>query len=88
MILGQEQDNLGSNFTASEAFIGRISQMNIWNYELKPQLILQMSKHADHFDGNVVAWSDFIENADDGVGKVIPSLARKGNVLVNAITLY
>lgn len=87
MVLGQEQDNLGSNFTASEAFIGSISQVNIWNYELNPQLVQEMSKHADHHDGNVVSWPDFIENADDGVVKVVPSKARKGNAVKQKVSV-
>ena len=78
MVLGQEQDNLGSNFTTNEAFIGSISQMNIWSYELNPQMVQNMSRHADHASGNVVSGPDFMESADDGVVKVAPSRARKG----------
>lgn len=51
--------------------------MNIWSYELDAAEIADMSKHAEHRDGNVIAWSDFLVNIDKTVRKVQPSTARQ-----------
>ena len=80
-VLGQEQDALGGNFTASEAFIGDMSQLNIWSYELDASDIADMAKHANSIIGNVVAWSDFFYRKDDGLNVTMPSAARTGSVL-------
>ncbi|XP_067041101.1 sushi, von Willebrand factor type A, EGF and pentraxin domain-containing protein 1-like [Acropora muricata] len=78
-VLGQEQDDLGQDFSANEAFIGKMSQLNIWNYELPAQEIADMARSAENIVGNVVAWSDFHGPADKGVNKIEPSAARKEN---------
>ena len=77
-MLGQEQDALGKNFSANEAFIGDMSQMNVWSYELPAKDIASMSRHSSNIIGNVVSWGDFFLKADNGVHKVQPSVARKG----------
>ena len=59
-VLGQEQDEVGRNFSASEAFDGHLSQLNIWNYVMTEHEILQMSSYrCDMLVGNVIAWADF-----------------------------
>ena len=35
MVLGQEQDIVGGNFTVSEAFYGHLSQMNVLGQDIK-----------------------------------------------------
>ena len=77
-VLGQEQDEVGKNYSASEAFIGNLSQLNIWSYELSASDIADMARHAENFIGNVIAWPDFYDGADDGINKVSPSVARTG----------
>ncbi|XP_068719046.1 sushi, von Willebrand factor type A, EGF and pentraxin domain-containing protein 1-like [Montipora capricornis] len=78
-VLGQEQDQVGQNFSANEAFIGKMSQLNIWNYELGAQDIADMARHSENIIGNVVAWSDFYGPADTGIEKIQPSAARTEN---------
>ena len=77
-MLGQEQDEVAQNFSANEAFIGKMSQMNVWSYELDAQDIADMARHSDNIIGNVVAWSDFYDPADQGINKISPSAARTG----------
>lgn len=77
-VLGQEQDQVAANFSANEAFIGQMSQMNVWSYELPAKDIADMARHANSLLGNVVGWSDFYEVADVGIRKIRPSVARKG----------
>ena len=79
-VLGQEQDEVGKNFSANEAFIGKMSQLNVWSYELPAQDIADMARHADNNIGNVIAWSDFYDGADDGIKKTSPSTARTGKL--------
>lgn len=79
-VLGQEQDQLASNFSANEAFIGQISQLNIWSYELPASDIAGMARHAENFVGNVIGWSDFYDPADAGIKKIEPSVARTGKL--------
>ena len=84
--LGQEQDEVAANFSANEAFIGSMSQMNVWSYELPASDIADMAKHTENIIGNVVAWSDFYDPADSGIKKTKPSSARSGmneNTLIN-----
>lgn len=77
-MLGQEQDEVAANFSANEAFIGHMTQMNVWDYELPASDVADMARHANNFIGNVVAWSDFYDPADQGIKKVSPSVARTG----------
>ena len=79
-VLGQEQDEVGKNFSANEAFIGKMSQLNIWSYELSASDIADMARHADNIFGNVIAWPDFYDGADDGISKTSPSVARTGKL--------
>ena len=79
-VLGQEQDELAANFSANEAFIGQMSQLNIWSYELPASDIADMARHAENFIGNVIAWSDFYDPADAGIKKIQPSVARTGKL--------
>ena len=62
-ILGQEQDEVGRNFSAGEAFMGSLSQLNMWNTVLPESEILEMSRYrCDNVAGNIVAWADFLRS--------------------------
>ena len=58
-----------------------MTQMNVWSYELTAQDIADMARHSENIIGNVVAWSDFYEPADDNIRKVEPSSARTGEAM-------
>lgn len=79
MILGQEQDIVGGNFTVSEAFYGSISQMNVWDSILNDQDIrtLASSCALDRY-GSLVAWGDFLNDIDGNLETVQPSKACQG----------
>lgn len=77
-VLGQEQDAVAANFSANEAFIGKMSQMNVWSYELTAGDIADMARHAESLLGNVVGWPDFFDVANSGIKKIQPSVARTG----------
>lgn len=59
MVLGQEQDSLGGSFSPEEAFIGDLSQLDVWNKVLSPQDIYNLVRSCNTEPGNVKAWADF-----------------------------
>jgi CUB/sushi domain-containing protein len=81
MVLGQEQDIVGGNFTGSEAFYGSISQMNVWDSVLSENEIqlLASSCALDRY-GNLVAWGDFLNGIDGNLQTVQPSQACQGEL--------
>ncbi|XP_056153555.1 neuronal pentraxin-2b [Lampris incognitus] len=56
IILGQEQDVVGGRFDAGQAFVGELSQVNIWDRFLKPSEIQTMANCSAYIPGNVVSW--------------------------------
>eukprot|EP00795_Rhopilema_esculentum_P000716 gene716-10430_t len=61
-ILGQEQDEVGRNFSLGEAFYGSMSQLNLWNKVLSDSEISEMSRYrCDGILGNELAWPDFLQ---------------------------
>ena len=78
LIAGQEQDDLGDDFSVSEAFIGSLSQLNIWDSVLSDEAIQQLGSHCDNDAGNVVAWGDFRRDVEGAVKVVSPTAACQG----------
>uniref|UniRef100_A0A8C8DZ92 Neuronal pentraxin IIb n=1 Tax=Oryzias sinensis TaxID=183150 RepID=A0A8C8DZ92_9TELE len=56
IILGQEQDVVGGRFDAGQAFVGELSQVNIWDRILKPTEIQSMANCSSYIPGNVISW--------------------------------
>ncbi|XP_026207501.1 neuronal pentraxin-2b [Anabas testudineus] len=56
IILGQEQDVVGGRFDAGQAFVGELSQVNIWDRVLKPAEIQSMANCSSYIPGNVISW--------------------------------
>lgn len=60
-LLGQEQDEVGRNFSMGEAFYGSMSQLNLWNKVLPENEIIELSRYrCPGIIGNELAWSDFL----------------------------
>ena len=61
-MLGQEQDEVGRNFSAAEAFDGSLTQLNMWDYAMDPRQVQSIAMYrCDHVMGNIIAWSDFYD---------------------------
>ena len=62
LIFGQEQDRIRGGFERGQAYIGHLSEFNIWNKTLSENDILSMASCQTQIKGNVVAWkkSDLI----------------------------
>ncbi|OCT61569.1 neuronal pentraxin-2 [Xenopus laevis] len=58
LILGQEQDTVGGRFDATQAFVGEMSQFNIWDRVLKAEEIGNISNCTYNMPGNIIPWVD------------------------------
>uniref|UniRef100_A0A3P8SNK1 Neuronal pentraxin 2a n=1 Tax=Amphiprion percula TaxID=161767 RepID=A0A3P8SNK1_AMPPE len=58
IILGQEQDIVGGRFDATQAFVGELSQFNMWDRVLRPVDIMGLANCSAYMPGNVVPWID------------------------------
>uniref|UniRef100_A0A672H1I5 Neuronal pentraxin-2-like n=1 Tax=Salarias fasciatus TaxID=181472 RepID=A0A672H1I5_SALFA len=56
IILGQEQDVVGGRFDAGQAFVGELSQVNVWDRVLRPAEVRAMANCSAYMAGNVVSW--------------------------------
>ena len=69
LVLAQEQDNVGGGFDSSQAYVGDLSDVNMWNKVLSGEEISSMSGQCHSEEGNVFEWSDF--NDVHGDAKVV-----------------
>ncbi|EHB01643.1 Neuronal pentraxin-2 [Heterocephalus glaber] len=58
LILGQEQDTVGGRFDATQAFVGELSQFNIWDRVLRTQEIISIANCSTNMPGNIIPWVD------------------------------
>ena len=56
LIIGQEQDSISGRYELSQIFIGDISALNIWDYLLGTEVILNISKCRRFVSGNIANW--------------------------------
>lgn len=49
---------VGGHFDATQAFVGELSQFNIWDRVLRPVDISAMANCSFYMHGNVVTWAD------------------------------
>ncbi|XP_073447658.1 uncharacterized protein [Aquarana catesbeiana] len=68
-MLGQDQDELGSNFERSQSFVGKIKDLNMWNKVLSLKTLKSMFRGKEKTKGNVFDWSELM-------------FSKKGNVQV------
>ncbi|XP_018425560.1 PREDICTED: neuronal pentraxin-1-like [Nanorana parkeri] len=69
-ILGQEQDTLGGRFDATQAFVGEISDFNMWSHILTPGEIYKLATCAAHSTGDVIEWTESSMELHGGVSKL------------------
>ncbi|XP_069692830.1 sushi, von Willebrand factor type A, EGF and pentraxin domain-containing protein 1-like isoform X3 [Periplaneta americana] len=93
LILGQEQDLMGSGFSEAESFMGYLSSVAVWDYILQVTEVWDLSMLCGGSAyGNVFMWTDFlegirgdlkIENSSFCTDCVPPSAPFQGNVNVS-----
>nr|XP_020655271.1 neuronal pentraxin-2 [Pogona vitticeps] len=70
LILGQEQDTVGGRFDATQAFVGEMSQFNIWDRVLKPEDIMTIANCSANMPGNIIPWVDNNVDVFGGASKL------------------
>ncbi|XP_068607294.1 neuronal pentraxin-1-like [Brachionichthys hirsutus] len=59
LVLGQEQDTLGGGFDATQAYVGELANLNIWNRKLSTAEIYNLSTcNSKAPAGNVFSWTE------------------------------
>ena len=56
LIIGQEQDNIGSGYQPEQAFMGDIAELNVWDHLLEPSKIRSIAECRMNLHGNVKKW--------------------------------
>ncbi|XP_021365829.1 sushi, von Willebrand factor type A, EGF and pentraxin domain-containing protein 1-like [Mizuhopecten yessoensis] len=64
LVLGQKQHTAGDSFSSSEAFIGELSQFNVFDRVLDNEDIMRLANQniCNKTYGNVVAWTEVVGN--------------------------
>ncbi|XP_058510538.1 chromobox protein homolog 6 [Solea solea] len=58
LLLGQEQDSLGGGFDSSQALVGELSQVGLWDRVLSSSQVASLSRCGRVTQGNVVPWTE------------------------------
>ncbi|XP_054897538.1 neuronal pentraxin-1-like [Poeciliopsis prolifica] len=59
LVLGQEQDSLGGGFDATQAYVGELAHLNIWNRKLSATEIANLANcNSKVLVGNVFSWTE------------------------------
>ena len=57
-IFGQEPDSMRGKFDSNEAFLGELSELNLWNYELDMSNIENLAMCNVDLKGNIIGWEE------------------------------
>uniref|UniRef100_I3JPI9 Neuronal pentraxin receptor a n=1 Tax=Oreochromis niloticus TaxID=8128 RepID=I3JPI9_ORENI len=58
LILGQEQDSLGGGFDSSQALVGELSQVGLWDRVLTSNQVASLARCGKITQGSVVPWAE------------------------------
>ena len=75
----------GGWFSASQAFYGRMSRLNVWSFVVSETVIEQMAKGCGLWTGDAVAWYNFKNKIFGNIAVITPSscsLAGKSEILL------
>ncbi|KAL6256847.1 hypothetical protein P5V15_011783 [Pogonomyrmex californicus] len=92
LVIGQEQDRLGGGFSESEAFLGMLGLLDMWDVILHENNITKLWNSCEKYHGNLVAWAQMRQNIHGDVvilaspfcrGCPLPVVPFKGNIKVS-----
>lgn len=63
------QDTLGGRFDATQAFVGEISDVQMWSHVLTPHDVYSLASCGGHMTGDIIAWSESVVELHGGVTK-------------------
>lgn len=53
------QDSIGSSFSDSESFVGRIAYTDIWDRRISADEMFEFYTTCEPYQGNLYTWTDF-----------------------------
>ncbi|XP_011690241.1 PREDICTED: sushi, von Willebrand factor type A, EGF and pentraxin domain-containing protein 1-like [Wasmannia auropunctata] len=92
LVVGQEQDRLGGGFSESEAFLGRLSSLDIWDVVLNESDVTKLWISCEKYHGNLVAWAQMRQYVHGDIAILaspfcrrcpLPVVPFKGNIKVS-----
>lgn len=57
LVVGQEQDRLGGGFSESEAFLGKLGLLDMWDVVLEESSVTELWNSCEKYHGNLVGWA-------------------------------
>ncbi|KAH7954691.1 hypothetical protein HPB49_020960 [Dermacentor silvarum] len=66
LVVGQDQDRVGTAFSGVEAYSGHVAELNVWDYAMSPSEVRELSQ-ACRLAGNVVSWPELRLAATNGI---------------------
>ncbi|CAG02545.1 unnamed protein product, partial [Tetraodon nigroviridis] len=69
LVLGQEQDSLGGGFDSSQALVGELSQVGLWDRVLPPSQVASLARCGRVHQGSVVSWTESKVEIHGGAAK-------------------
>ena len=75
-MIAQEQDQVGGGFGAKQAFVGDVTEVNVWGVELSECDILAQYHNCHITTGSVNEWRDFEDGVHGETEVIPPSCAR------------
>ncbi|KAL4624849.1 neuronal pentraxin-1-like [Arapaima gigas] len=68
-ILGQEQDIMGGHFDATQAFVGQMSDVQLWSRVLTAREIYNLANCRSRATGSIINWTESVVELHGGVTK-------------------
>lgn len=58
LVLGQEQDTVGGGFDSTQALVGELSQVGVWDRVLSPNQVASLARCSGISQGGVAVWTE------------------------------
>ncbi|XP_012216127.2 sushi, von Willebrand factor type A, EGF and pentraxin domain-containing protein 1 isoform X1 [Linepithema humile] len=92
LVIGQEQDRLGGGFSESEAFLGKLGLLDMWDVVLEESNVTELWNSCEKYHGSLVAWAQVRQYIHGDVvilaspfcrGCPLPVVPFRGNINVS-----
>lgn len=92
LVIGQEQDRVDGGFSESEAFLGKLGLLDMWDVFLNESDVTKLWNTCEKYHGNLVAWAQMRQYIHGDIvilaspfcrGCPLPVVPFKGNIKVN-----
>lgn len=68
-VLGQDQDTIGGDFVVSDAFVGELAEVNLWDVVLSATDVAAQYRNGYIPQGSVIQWSEFTPKGAVEIGR-------------------